>query len=265
MSEVVRVEKDGHVAVVTLNRPDKLNAVSSEVFTGLSDAGDAVAGDPEVRAVVLRGEGRAFCSGLDLQSIGAIGSGGARQQANGDAGVPRDPQRGFRIWAEMPKPVVAAVQGYALGAGLQLALAADLRVGAEGAVWSVFEVTYGLVPDLGGTQLLPQLIGPSRAKELIWTARRFTSEEALDWGIVNSVVPAEALLDTAMGIARDLASRPPLPIAFAKELVALSGRVPLEEGMRREIELQMRCIASNDCKEAVAAAFEKREASYTGT
>jgi enoyl-CoA hydratase/carnithine racemase len=265
MSEVVRVEKDGHVAVVTLNRPDKLNAVSTEVFTGLHEAGKQVEADPEVRAVVLRGEGRAFCSGLDLQSIGAIGSGGATQ-GNGDTPVvTRDPQGGFRIWATMAKPVVAAVQGYALGAGLQLALAADIRVAAEGAVWSVFEVTYGLVPDLGGTQILPQLVGPSRAKELIWTARRFSSEEAEAWGIVNKVVSADALQDEAMAVARDLASRPPLPIAFSKELVALSGRVPLEEGMRREIEAQMKCIASNDCKEAVAAAFEKREGSFTGT
>jgi enoyl-CoA hydratase/carnithine racemase len=266
MSEVVRVEIADRVATVTLNRPEKLNAVSPEVFQGLYDAGKRIRDDDDVRAVLLRGEGRSFCSGLDLASLQAFGSGNV-PSGNGERSDvdPGPAQGGFAIWQTMSKPVVAAVQGYALGAGFQLALAADIRFAAEGAVMSVFEITYGLVPDLGGTQLLPRIVGPARAKELIWTAHRITTDEALAWGIVNRVVAADRLEDEARGFADDLASRPPLPIGFAKELVDKAGRVPLEEGMRGEIEAQIRCITSNDMKEAVAAAFEKRAGSYSGT
>ncbi len=263
MSDVVRVEVKDRVATVTLHRPDKLNAVSPEVFDGLHEAGKQVEADDEVRAVLIRGEGRAFCSGLDLASLQAFGSG---QTQNGDDAVPsRDPQAGWRIWQTMDKPVVAAVQGYALGAGFQLALAADIRIAAEDAVMSVFEITYGLVPDLGGTQLLPLIVGPALAKELIWTARRINAQEALAMGIVNRVVPVDQLHEEARAFAADLASRPPMPIAFTKRLVESAGNVPLEDGMRAEIKAQRTCITSNDMKEAVAAAFEKRQGTYTGT
>ena len=264
MSEVVRVEIADRVATVTLNRPDKLNAVSPAVFQGLADAGEAVAGDDEVRAVLIVGEGRAFCAGLDLASLQAFGSGEQSGGGNGQA-TTRDPQAGWRVWQTMNKPVVAAVQGYALGAGFQLALAADIRFAAEDAVMSVFEITYGLVPDLGGTQFLPPIVGPAVAKELIWTAKRLSAQEALSLRIVNRVVPNDRLLDEACAFATDLASRPPMPIAFTKQIVNESARLSLEEGMRKEIEAQVQCITSNDMKEAVAAAFEKRQGTYTGT
>jgi enoyl-CoA hydratase/carnithine racemase len=268
MSDVVRVEVADRVATVTLNRPDKLNAVSPDVFSGLAEAATQVAADPEVRAVLIRGEGRAFCSGLDLSSLQGMSSAEPRQprsdEGNGQA-VPRDPQAGWRLWQEMDKPVVAAVQGYALGAGFQLALAADIRFAAEDAVMSVFEITYGLVPDLGGTQFLPPIVGPAKAKELIWTAKRINATEALALGIVNKVVPLGQLETEARAFAADLASRPPMPIGFTKKIVNASGRHSLEEGMRQEITAQMKCIGSNDMKEAVSAAFEKRQGSYTGT
>jgi enoyl-CoA hydratase/carnithine racemase len=267
MSDVVLVEVKDRVATVTLNRPDKLNAVSPAVFDGLHEAGKQVEADDEVRAVLIRGEGRAFCSGLDLASLQAFGSAGGSGQpsGNGDSVPNRDPQGGWRIWQTMDKPVVAAVQGYALGAGFQLALAADIRFAATDAVMSVFEITYGLVPDLGGTQFLPPIVGPAKAKELIWTAKRVNAEEALQLGIVNRVVGNDQLLDEARAFAADLAARPPMPIAYTKAILRDSDRLSLEDGMRREIEAQMKCIASNDMKEAVAAAFEKREGSYTGT
>jgi enoyl-CoA hydratase/carnithine racemase len=265
MSDVVKVARDGRVAVVSLNRPDKLNACSPAVFTGLANAGLEVQADDEVRAVVLRGEGRAFCAGLDTASLQAFGSGSV-PDGNGDRPSQEVPAvDGFTIWHTMSKPVVAAVQGYALGAGFQLALAADIRFASPDVVMSVFEITYGLVPDLGGTQLLPRLIGPARAKELIWTAQRFSGEQAQAWGIVNHVVPLDELEDRARAFAHDLASRPPLPISFAKELVDVSGRISLDEGHQRELMAQMKCLQSADMREAVAAAFEKREGSYTGT
>ncbi len=270
MSEVVRVEVADRLATVSLNRPDKLNAVSNDVFTGLAEAGKQVEADDEVRAVLLRGEGRAFCAGLDLASLqGFAGAtperSGGVNGASGSTGVSRDPQAGWRIWQTMDKPVVAAVQGYALGAGFQLALAADIRFAAEDAVMSVFEITYGLVPDLGGTQFLPPIVGPAKAKELIWTAKRLNANEALALGIVNHVVANDKLEDEARAFALDVASRPPLPIRYTKRLVNEAGQLTLEDGMRREIEAQMTCITSNDMKEAVSAAFEKRQGTYTGT
>jgi len=263
MSDVVKLERDGRVAVVSLNRPDKLNACSPAVFAGLRDAGVEVGGDDSVRAVLLRGEGRAFCAGLDTASLQAFGSGEVPGSDNGDRSSEPLAVNGFTIWHEINKPVVAAVQGYALGAGFQLALAADIRFASPDAVMSVFEITYGLVPDLGGTQLLPQLVGPARAKELIWTAQRITAAQAEAWGIVNRVT--ENLEDDARAFAHDLASRPPLPISFTKELVHESGRISLEEGHQRELMAQMKCLSSADMREAVAAAFEKREGSYTGS
>ncbi len=266
MSDVVRVDVADRVATVSLNRPDKLNAVSPAVFAGLFEAGKQIAADDDIRAVLLRGEGRSFCSGLDLASLQSFGDrpqrSGNGDSANVDGG---QAQGGFAIWQTMDKPVVAAVQGYALGAGFQLALAADIRFAAEGAVMSVFEITYGLVPDLGGTQLLPKIVGPALAKELIWTARRLEAEEAHGMGIVNRVVASDRLEDEARAFAADLASRPPMPIRFTKSLVNDSGRMTLEEGMRGEIEAQIKCITSSDMREAVAAAFEKRQGTYTGT
>jgi len=267
MSDVVVVEIRDRVATVTLNRPDKLNAVSPAVFDGLYEAGQQVAEDDDVRAVILRGEGRAFCAGLDLQSLQSFGEGPRRSEAEAQSAQPdgRTAQAGFAIWHTMSKPVVAAVQGYALGAGFQLALSADIRIAAEGAQMSVFEITYGLVPDLGGTFLLPRIVGPSRALELTWTAHRITTEEASQWGIVNRVVAPEKLDDVARALALDLASRPPLPIGFAKKLVDTAWSTTIEEANRGEVEAQIKCLQSNDMREAVAAAFEKRSGSYTGT
>jgi enoyl-CoA hydratase len=190
----------------------------------------------------------------------------ARDSSGGDRPVDgRSAQGGFAIWHTMTKPVIAAVHGYALGAGFQLALSADIRIAAEGAQMSVFEITYGLVPDLGGTFLLPRVVGPARALELIWTAHRISTDEALQWGIVNKVVAPDKLEDEARALAADLASRPPLPIAFTKALVDKAWTSTIEEANRGEIEAQIKCIQSADMREAVAAAFEKRPGNYTGS
>jgi enoyl-CoA hydratase/carnithine racemase len=265
MSDVVRLDIADRIATVSLNRPDKLNALSTDVFVGLRDAARRVESDPDVRAVLLRGEGRAFCSGLDLSSFTTMGAGGDR---GGPAAIAQriiEMQEGFTAWSRMAKPVVAAVHGYALGGGIQLALAADIRLCAEGTVLSVFEITYGLVPDLGGTHHLARVAGPAIAKELTWTGRRFSAEEAAEWGIVNRVVPAEALEKEARELVAELASKPPIPVALTKELIDAGHQASLEENMRRAAHAQAVCILSDDIREAVQAAFEKRPGSYSGT
>lgn len=266
MPEVVRTEMDGAVAVVTLNRPDKLNAMNREVFEALRETGLALETDASVRAVLLRGEGRAFSSGLDLASFadGGLAGGGDGIGPTGVTEAIGRTQEGFVVWPRMLKPVVAAVHGYAMGAGIQLALAADIRLCAEGTTLSVFESTYGLVPDLGGTHHLVRLVGPAVAKELTWTARKFSAEDALEMGIVNRVVPADRLQDEALALARDLAARPPLAVQLGKQLLNDAHELTLEENMRRVAHAQSICLLSEDLQEAVAAAFEKRQGEFKG-
>jgi enoyl-CoA hydratase/carnithine racemase len=263
MADLIRVETVDGVATVTLNRPDKLNALSPEVFEALRMAGAQIEKDPQVRAVLIRGEGRAFSSGLDLSALGGEMLGTSTPVALRQ--VIRQVQEGFAVWARMTKPVVAAVHGYALGGGLQLALAADIRLCAAGTVLSVAEITYGLVPDLGGTHHLPRLVGPAIAKELTWTGRRFDSTEALALGLVNRVVPLEALQKESLTLTREIAAKPPIAIALAKQLLSDAHELGIEDNLRRVADAQATCILSNDFREAVSAALEKRVGSYTGT
>ncbi|HVL80425.1 MAG TPA: enoyl-CoA hydratase-related protein [Actinomycetota bacterium] len=260
MTEVVRLDVRGRVATVTLNRPDRLNAMTPEVFAALGRAGERIGADREVRAVLIEGEGRAFSSGLDLTSFGSFNGASAPQVAAAVAVA----QSGFRVWSRIPQPVVAAVHGYALGAGFQLALAADLVVASTDAVFGMLEINYGLVPDLGGTHRLPARIGPARAKELIWTGRRIDASIAEAWGIVNRLVEPAELAGAARELVADLASRPPVPVAHAKRLVDAAARADVQTAMDGEAAAQVECLMSKDMLEAVGAAFEKRAGEYHG-
>jgi enoyl-CoA hydratase/carnithine racemase len=183
------VVRDG-LATITLARPDKRNAVNQAMFTELGDATEEAATDSDVRAVLVTGEGPSFCAGIDLSLIGELA--GLVARASGDEGgfhsFVRAAQRPFRSLARMPKPTVAAVQGHALGAGFQLALACDLRVAATDAKLGMLEPRYGLIPDLGGVHRLARLVGPSRAKELVWSTRNVEAEGGLRIGLVHKVV-----------------------------------------------------------------------------
>ena len=249
----VRYEVDGGVALVKIDRPDVLNAIDQDVFFGLRDAAERAAADPDVRAVVLTGEGRAFSSGLDT-SLFASGIGGGSPLTL-DIGAL---QHCFTVYETMPKPTIAAVGGLALGGGIQLAAACDLRVAGDDAELAVYEIRWGIIPDLGGTQRLPRLIGLGRAKELVMTGRKIRAEEALAWGLVNRVVPRDRLLDEAIGWARELAAGPPLAVAAAKRLAAGAFDAPLLTGLEREAMINRRLLATEDFREAVMARFEKR-------
>lgn len=253
----VRYETDGAVALVTINRPDVLNAIDQDVFFGLRDAADRAGADPEVRALVLTGEGRAFSSGLDT-SLFASGIGGGSPLTLDIAAL----QSCFTAFETVAKPTIAAVGGLALGGGIQLAAACDLRVAADDAELAVYEIRWGIIPDLGGTQRLPRLIGLGRAKELVMTGRRVGAEEALAWGLVNRVVPRDRLLEEAVGWARELAAGPPLAVAAAKRLAAAAFDVPLLTGLEREAMINRRLLATEDFREAVMARFEKRTPTF---
>jgi len=195
MSEfaTIRFEINDGLAVITLARSEKRNAVNLEMFTELGHAADRTASDPDVRAVLLRADGPSFCAGLDLSALGDLaGMTGARFRS-----FLRLAQRPFLVLARMAKPAVAAVQSHALGAGFQLTLACDLRVAAEDATFGMLEARYGLIPDLGGTHHLARLVGPGRAKELVWTTRPVSADEAMRIGLVNRVVSTSTLAEEA--------------------------------------------------------------------
>ncbi|MEW2359098.1 crotonase/enoyl-CoA hydratase family protein [Spirillospora sp. NPDC029432] len=228
----VRIDGDG-VADVRLNRPDKLNALDLATFEALAESGDRLAADPAVRAVVLSGEGRSFCAGLDFANFAAMagergagaGAGPSDRVRNLTADImAREPgritnlgQQAVHVWRELPQPVIAAVAGHALGGGLQIALGADIRIVAPDAKLSVLEIRWGLVPDMTGTAALVRLVGDDVAKELTFTGRTVGGEEAVRLGLATRT--AEDPREAAMALARDIAGRSPDAIRAAKRLL----------------------------------------------
>ena len=254
---VVEVTTNGPRADLVLRRPEVLNAMSVEVFDGLAAAADEVAKMSDVRVVVVSGEGKSFSSGIDTSSFGTVSGDPDTQIARAQAG--------FRKIAALPVPTVASVRGHALGAGLQLALACDLRVMAQDASVGLLEARYGLVPDLGGTQQLPRLVGPGRAKKMIWLAERIDGDTAGEIGLAEVVVDAEALDDAVDALASALAAAPPLATRESKRLVDLSWTADLSQGMDQEASSQRRMLTSNDFAEAISAFIEKRVPKYTAS
>jgi len=256
MSDRVSVSVEGGVADVRLARADKLNALDATMFEALVDTGRRLAGEASLRAVVLSGEGRAFCAGLDFPSF----QGGPSTPdlfERSDESPANLAQRAAWIWTELPVPVIAAVHGYAFGGGLQVALAADLRIVAPDAQLSVMEIRWGLVPDMAGTQLLRRLVRLDVAKELTYTGRRISGEEAVALGLATRT--AEDPYTTALALAREIAGKSPDAIRAGKRLLDASGVVGVDEGLRLEEKAQRGLLGSPNQIEAVRANFEKRE------
>lgn len=261
MGHRVRVEISGGIADVRLNRPEKLNALDSGMFEALIETGRDLAADRSLRAVVLSGEGRAFCAGLDVQSF-AGRSDVPNLLDTSDGGPATIAQRAAWIWTELPVPVVAAVHGVAFGGGLQIALAADVRFVTPDARLSVMEIKWGLVPDMSGTQTLRRLVRLDVAKELTFTGRIVSGAEAVELGLATrlSDTPREA----AFELAREIAGRSPDAVRADKALLDASGVVAVEEGLRLEAEHQRKLLGSANQIEAVRANVEKREPHFAG-
>jgi enoyl-CoA hydratase/carnithine racemase len=313
----VTIHISGGVADVRLNRPEKLNALDIAMFEAIVAAGERLAGERGVRAVVLSGEGRAFCAGLDFEAFAAMagaaqanggvpdrgdtdrgdtdrgdtdrgdtdrgdtdrgdtdrgdtdrGDTGAGERASGVRALGERPpgrpanlgQQAAYTWTELPVPVIAAVHGVALGGGLQIALGADLRVVAPDAKLSVLEIRWGLVPDMTGTQVLPRLVPLDVAKELTWTGRMVSGEEAVAMGLATRVAadPRAAALE----LAADIAGRSPHAVRAAKRLLNQSGQVDLSRQLLDESKEIGALIGSPNQAEAVRAWFEKREPVFT--
>jgi enoyl-CoA hydratase/carnithine racemase len=252
------------VADVRLNRPDKRNALDPAMFEALVSAGEELKTLPGLRAVVLSGEGPDFCAGLDFASFQAMRSGerlSATVQLPAAAGPAKAAgQRAGYVWAELPVPVIAAMRGNALGGGLQIALGADIRIVTPDARLGLLEVTWGLIPDMTGTQLVPELVGRDVARELIYTGRVVSGAEAVALGLATRTDPDP--LAAALALAREIAGRSPHAIRAAKRLLGLAGRTDLESGFAAEQEEIRALIGSPNQAEAVAARFEKRDPSF---
>ena len=260
----------GSVGRLVLDRPDKLNAFTVEMWREMRELGAELLADPgDLRALVVIGEGRAFSSGIDTsvftseRGIDEVLAGEAPRHENPVIAGILAAQDAYTWLEEAPFATIAAVRGHALGAGLQLALACDVRVVARGTKLGLLEFKYGIIPDLGGTQRLPRLVGPGKAKELIFTAARIDAEEAGRIGLAERVVADEELEEAAGDLAREIAARPPLAVRGAKRAVnaAMSGAT-VRDGLLVEAEAQSECLRSDDMKEAITAFVEGRPPVY---
>ena len=255
---------DDAVGVVTLNRPDKLNAMDRALFDGLHDVAArarAAIEDGSVRAVLIRSEGRAFCAGLDVTMFTEQMSGGGSLQDDAIAYL----QQALTGFEDLPVPVVAAVQGLALGGGCQLALAAHLRLATPDAELALLEAAWAIIPDLGAPTRLPRIIGVSRAIDMAVTARRVGAAEALQWGLVDRVI-ADADFDSAARIfTATLASGPTLALGAIPGLMRRSFTTDRDEMLAAERAYQPTCLGSDDFVEAAAATMQKRPPVFTGS
>lgn len=273
MSEVnirdrVRVTIAEGIADVTLIRADKMNAVDGDMFQALLEAGELVENDRSVRVVVLSGEGRSFCAGLDFSSFeqmekgptNPINSELAETDKSLDARIGSRGQQAVYVWTDMAVPVIAAVHGHALGAGFQLALGADIRFIAPDAQMSILEIRWGLVPDMTGTQMLPRLVGLDVAKELTFTGRMIPGTECVEIGLATHL--SDSPKEDALALAREIASKSPQAIQGSKRLLNMAGQVSLEEGFHQESTTMRSLIGSPNQVESIRAYFEKRAAIY---
>jgi enoyl-CoA hydratase/carnithine racemase len=255
----------GHVADVRLDRPEKLNALDQAMFEALNETGRGLAQDRSVRAVVLSGNGRAFCAGLDFASFMAMGSGGQRasdtllDRTDGQHG--NFAQRAAFVWQEVPVPVIAAVHGVAFGGGLQIALGADLRLVRPDAQLSVMEIKWGLIPDMSGTQTLRRLVRLDVAKELTFTGRIVSGAEAVGLGLATRV--CDDPLAEALSLAQEIAGKSPQAIRAGKRLLNDAGLLSIDEGLRLEESLQRSLIGSPNQLEAVQANLAKRAPQFS--
>jgi enoyl-CoA hydratase/carnithine racemase len=258
VSPTVLLERQDHLAHLILNRPEVLNAIDNSLGQELIDACDRLAADDSVWAVIFRGAGeRAFCAGADLK---------ARRDF-----TPEDwaNQRALfrRLFARLravPQPMIAAVHGFALGGGTELGMLCDFIVAAEDAVFGLTEVSLGIIPGGGGTQNLPRLIGRNRAKEMIFTARRFDASEALRLGLVNHVVPRDQLIPKAVTLAEEIMRNSPYSVRQVKWAIDQGADLSFEQGLDKEHEAYIRAIGSEDRREGIAAFNERRPPQFKG-
>jgi enoyl-CoA hydratase len=259
MGQYISTERESHVAVVTIDNPP-MNALSAALLDELEAEVDALDADDDVRVIVLRGGGeRAFVAGADIKEFPSL-----RESPPTEGGSARGIQKLGARMDEAGTPFVAAIQGFCLGGGLELAMACDLRVASEDAQLGQPEIKLGLIPGGGGTQRLPRLVGPGRAMYLNLTGDFIDAATAERWGLVEKVAPQGQVVEAATELARTIAARSPVSVGVLRELARETRDLPLSEGLKREAAGFVRCLTSDDGLEGVTAFIEKREPQFTG-
>lgn len=255
--QVVLTDIDGHVATVTINRPDKLNALNAAVRTQFGAAFDALAADDSVRVVIVTGSGpKSFVAGADIAEF--------------EGRAPIDQFRVMKSFGivdlvdAFPKPVIASINGFCLGGGCELAMGCDIRIASDKARLGQPEVNLGLLPGAGGSQRLPRLVGLGTAYKMLFSGDMVDADEALRIGLVDEVVPADELMDRSRELAAGIASKSPVALQLIKEAVRAAVRMPLDEGLRLETTLFGLAFSAEDKVEGVQAFLEKRAAKFTG-
>jgi 2-(1,2-epoxy-1,2-dihydrophenyl)acetyl-CoA isomerase len=249
------------IATLVLNRPDRLNALNNHLSTALNEALERIEHDDSIHVVILTGAGRGFCAGGDLAAIGKGRQTGSTHELEP---LLRSGMQAVLKMRTMSQPVIAAVNGPAAGAGMNIALAADIRIAADHATFGENFSRVGLFPDFGGTWFLPQLVGPSVAAELFYTGEMIDAQTALRLGIVNRVVPAAQLEAEVKSLAQKIAQGPPVAIRAVKRALFGSQKAELAKALEHEVKEQIRCYLSEDCSEGIRAFFEKRPAKFQG-
>jgi enoyl-CoA hydratase len=277
--QTISYEQVGSVGWLRLTRSERLNAMTMEMWAEMAKLGESLGDDASLRCLVVMGEGRAFSSGIDLEQLLSGGGGLFSEAGQGSAPLADSPTTGrgmedklvtrigelqdaYTWLADAPYPTIAAMRGFALGGGLQLALACDLRIAARGTKLALPEHKYGILPDLGGTYWLPRIVGPAKAKELIFTAETIDAEEAHRIGLVNRLVDDADLESAATELAEKIAAQPPIAVRRTKRALDQAYHQGLGEGLREAAVGQAECIRSADFLEAVGANLQKRPPVY---
>lgn len=258
-------EKKGSTFTITLNRPEKRNAITVEMLTGVCEMAESQTGDPDIRAIILKGEGQIFSAGVDFNSLGAevgaclgeAGAGGALLRAL----IFRFQQYFNRLEA-VETPIICAMHGRALGLGIELALACDIRLMGDDCVWAMPELKLGVIADLGGTSRLSRLIGPSRAMEIFLTARKYTAQQAADWGLVNYIYPQDDLIAEAEKMAGEMTATAPLAGGAVKKIIKRGEGVDLMTQLDMEANHNSILLQTEDFHEGLSAMMEKRPARW---
>jgi len=256
--DTIKVEREPNILWIILNRPQRLNAFNNVLMEELADILDTAEKDPTVRCIVITGDGdTAFSAGADITAF-------PRATPVSSEEFSRAGQKVFSKVEEIPKPVIAAINGYALGGGLELALACDFRIAAEHAELGSPEINLGLIPGWGATQRLVRIVGLPMAKEMVMLGTRIKADEALRKGLVNKVVHYDKLRDETRGIAQKLSAGPPLALKYAKHAMNFGTQVPLDAGLRLEASLMALTFSTEDIKEGIEAFMSRRKAEFKG-
>jgi len=258
MSEMVSIENRGHVRHLVMNRPEKRNAFNRELISALRDAAQDALDSPDVRCVVLRGNGPSFSAGIDVFQLAGLG----------DTNMLRPFRKACidmaNLFEEMPKPVIAQIHGACLGLGAEVALACDLRVMSDEATFGLPETRLGLIPDVGGSTRLPAVVGLGNAKELIMTGRTIGAQECLRIGAANRVVPASELDASAQSLVDELMAASPIAVGLSKRVLDGVAKPTLAASLEQEVTIQQTLVATDDFREAGAAFMEKRAPNWSG-